>query len=203
MPDGVPLPFRAAILQSGQGTVSPFVRDGGPASWTALASALNCTSASDNAEFACVQSADALDIRNILNSAGLEFRPVNDNVTQRATPIVEARRAGSLAKVPILAGSNGQEGMNLGPQYGITNFSSVTQADLELFLLAVTKSAELVGAVQPLIDAIRGSSPWLNFFEAGAQLYTEVLYQCVRHPSTSTGEIHAVTNSRDVSLAKS
>jgi hypothetical protein len=60
--------------------------------------------------------------RLILNSSGLEFRPVNDNVTQPAMPFIETRRAGSVAKVPMLAGSNGQEDMNLGPQYGLTNF---------------------------------------------------------------------------------
>jgi carboxylesterase type B len=113
-------PFLAAMLQSGQATVSAFERDGGPASWTALAAALNCISSNKDTELTCVQDSDpdALTIRGILESAGLEFRPVNDNVTQRATPFIEARRAGSVAKVPMLAGSNGQEGMNLGPQYG-------------------------------------------------------------------------------------
>ncbi|AEO71894.1 uncharacterized protein THITE_49921 [Thermothielavioides terrestris NRRL 8126] len=161
-----PLPFRAAILQSGQATVSPFPNDGGPAAWKELVSALNCTSSSSGAdaaagereEFACVQSADAFAIRAILNSAALDFGPVNDNVTQRATPFPDARHA---ARVPLLIGSNGQEGMNLGPSYGITNFSSVTEPVLDQFLTVIT-----------------AAYPWYNLFEAGAQLYTEVVYQC-------------------------
>lgn len=183
-------PFRAAILQSGQATVSAFQRDGGPASWTALASALNCTSSSTDVEFTCVQSADAHSIRSILNSTGLEFRPVNDNITQRATPFMKARRAGSVAKVPMLVGSNGQEGMNLGPQYGITNFSSVTLADLQMVLYALTGSAMVVEQVGPLISLIQRTYPWFNLFEAGALLYTEVAYQCVS-PSLQAMEADA------------
>lgn len=171
-----PLPFRAAILQSGQASVSPFQRDGGPTSWSTLVSALNCNSTASADEFACVQNVDALTIRNILNSAGLEFRAVSDNVTQIATPIAADQPR---APVPILIGSNGQEGMNLGPQYGITDFDAVTKADIELLLYALTGSVEVVGAIEPLIDLIRSQFPWFNLFQAGALMYTEVLYQCV------------------------
>jgi carboxylesterase type B len=189
------LPFRAAILQSGQATVSALPNAGGPSAWRALVAALNCTAASggqngtgtaasDALEFACVQQADALTIRGIVNSLGLDFSPVNDNVTQRATPLAEARRAGSVAQVPLLAGSNGQEGMNLGPQYGITNFSSVTGPVLEQFLGVVTGSEAAAAELMPLIEEIREAYPWYSLFQAGAQLYTEVVYQCVRlHPS--------------------
>lgn len=160
-------------------------------------SALNCSSSSstsssaqqqhaagggghdDDAEFACVQRADALAIRKILNSATLAFGPVNDNVTQRATPFIEARRAGSVAKVPLLAGSNGQEGMNLAQQYGITNFSLVTEAALQQVLYVITGNATVVGEVGPLINEIQAASPWFHLFEAAAQMYTEVVYQCV------------------------
>ncbi len=177
-----PLPFRGAILQSGQATVSAFPREGGPAAWKALVSALNCTSSSVDAaaaereEFACAQKADARTIRGILNSAALDFGPVNDNVTQRATPFADSRHA---AKVPILIGSNGQEGMNLGPLYGITDFSSVTSPILDQFLVLITGSATTAAEIRPLIDEIQATYPWYNLFQAGAQLYTEVVYQCV------------------------
>ncbi len=85
-----------------------------------------------------------------------------------------------MAKVPLLAGSNGQEGMNLGPQYGITNFSSVTEPILDQFLLQITGSAAVVDAIKPLLDEIQAAFPWYNLFEVGAQMYTEVVYQCVR-----------------------
>jgi carboxylesterase type B len=175
-------PFRAAILQSGQASVSAFPREGGPAAWSGLVSALNCTGPSADAEFACVQRADALAIRGILNSSPLDFGPVNDNVTQATLPLTEARLAGRVAKVPILAGSNGQEGMNLGPSYGITNFSAITSAELDPFLYVVTGSAEAAAMIKPVIYEIQRTTPWFNLFQAGAQLYTEVVYQCVRHP---------------------
>lgn len=178
------LPFRAAILQSGQATVSAFPNDGGPAAWRNLVSALGCTSSSnadaatsEREEFECVQKADALTIRDILHSATLDFGPVTDNVTQRATPFSGARHA---AKVPLLIGSNGQEGMNLGPLYGITDFSSVTGPVLDLFLAVITGSAAMAAQVRPMIDGIQATYPWFNLFQAGAQLYTEVVYQCVR-----------------------
>jgi hypothetical protein len=185
VPEGDPPPFRAAILQSGQATVSAFPNDGGPAAWKALVSALSCTSsttssvdaaAAEREEFACVQKADALTIRRIVNSAALDFGPVNDNVTQRATPFADARHA---ARVPLLVGSNGQEGMNLGPEYGITNFSSVTGPVLDQFLVAITGNASVAAEIRPLIDEIQATFPWYNLFQAGAQLYTEVVYQCV------------------------
>lgn len=181
MGDDDRLPFRAAILQSGQATVSPFPNDGGPAAWSTLVSSLNCTSssspASEHDEFECVQKADALAIRDILHSAPVDFGPATDNITQRATPFADARRA---AKVPLLIGSNGQEGMNLGPSLGITDFSSVTSPMLDMLLTVMMGSAELAAQIRPLVDLIHSTYPWFNLFQAGAQLYTEALYQCVR-----------------------
>lgn len=183
------LPFRAAILQSGQATVSAFPNDGGPAAWRNLVSGLNCTASSSSAadtdreEFECVQRADALTIRSILNTGtpvNFDFGPVTDNITQRATPFSGARNA---ARVPLLIGSNGQEGMNLGPMYGITDFSAVTSEVLDMFLSIITGSVEMAAQIRPLVDDIQRTYPWFNLFQAGAQLYTEVVYQCVRPPT--------------------
>ena len=179
-------PFRAAIVESGQATVSPFPFGNGTAAWSDLVAALNCTSSSSCSaarefeEFLCVQKADALTIRTIISASPFFFSPVNDNVTQLATPFLEARQAGRVAKVPMLAGSNGQEGMNLGPEYGITDFSSITEPILDAFLLEITGSAAVVDQIQPLLDEIQAAFPWYNLFEVGAQMYTEVVYQCVR-----------------------
>lgn len=179
-------PFRAAIMESGQATVSPFPNDGGPASWAALVAALNCSVAGGNGtiaaselEFACVQAADALTIRSIVNGAALDFSPVNDNVTQHATPILQARQAGDVAKVPLLTGTNGQEGMLLAVIDGITDFSIVTETALEEFLYSMTGSAAAVAQISPLIAELQGVFPWDDLFEVAAQLYTEVIYQCV------------------------
>jgi len=178
-------PFRAAILQSGQASISAFPNDQGPAAWHSLVSALNCSSSDATAaaekEFACVQAADARVIREIVNRQPIvPFSPVTDNVTQLATPLIEARRNGSTAQVPLMVGSNGQEGMNLGPSYHITDFDSVTEEILAQFLTNLTGSAQAGAAIMPIIKSIQKSSPWYNLFEAGAQLYTEVVYQCVR-----------------------
>jgi hypothetical protein len=191
MGDVDPLPFRAAILQSGQATASPFANADGLTAWRTLVSALNCTSSSptsEDDEFECVQKVDALTIRGILNpgSALLDFGPATDNITQRATPLSGVRHA---AKVPLLVGSNGQEGMNLGPMFGITDFSAVTGPMLDMFLPILTGSAELATQIRPVIDYIQATYPWFNLFQASAQLYTEVLYQCVRvHGSWQHGK---------------
>jgi carboxylesterase type B len=175
-------PFRGAIGQSGQATLSAFPNDSGPKAWTALVAALNCTSATgdEDAEFACVQVADAHTIRSfVADNSFPYFTPVNDNVTQRATPYLDARKAGEVANVPVIYGSNGQEGLFLAQVYLITNFSTVNEDSVYALIYGMTgdnATAELF--LQETLN-IQKQYPWLDIFEAGAQLYTEVIYQCV------------------------
>lgn len=120
-------PFRAAIQQSGvyetawvMDTLGDVI---GPAAWPLLVKGLNCTSTPANsntsisteedpvAELACVRAAPASSIRALINdpSASLSFYPVDDDVTQLADPD-RARAQGHIAQVPLLIGTNANEG---------------------------------------------------------------------------------------------
>ncbi|KAF5673553.1 para-nitrobenzyl esterase [Fusarium circinatum] len=102
-----PLPYRAAILQSGQASVSVASGGDGPASWRSLVKLLGCDGSAS--ELDCVRKADALKIRSLVMDKGLVFTPINDGVTQLATPQIISRSSGHAAPVPMLIGSNGLE----------------------------------------------------------------------------------------------
>ncbi|KAK8127968.1 Carboxylesterase [Apiospora sp. TS-2023a] len=119
-------PFRAAIQQSGvyetAWTMDPPGDVIGPAAWPLLVNGLNCTSPTSNSsasisaeaaatELACVRDAPASSIRALINdpSASLSFYPVDDDITQLADPD-RARAEGQIAKVPLLIGTNANEG---------------------------------------------------------------------------------------------
>ncbi|EOD47887.1 putative para-nitrobenzyl esterase protein [Neofusicoccum parvum UCRNP2] len=99
-----PPQFRAAIMQSQGATISGT----GSAEWTALATALNCTTATS--PLTCVRAAPAAAIRTAIESAALSFPPSFDNAT--ATQHVEARlgAGAGAAPVPLLLGNNAAEG---------------------------------------------------------------------------------------------
>ncbi|KAK8119225.1 para-nitrobenzyl esterase [Apiospora kogelbergensis] len=118
----------AAIQQSGT-YESAWVMDPpgdvlGPAAWPLLAKSLNCSSsaalgnvgvsmAADQAaaELECVRAAPASSIRAFVNdpSVSWTFAPVNDGITQLADPDL-ARAEGHVAKIPLLIGTNANEG---------------------------------------------------------------------------------------------
>lgn len=94
----------------------------GPAAWPLLVKGLNCTSPTTNSstsisaetaatEFTCVRAASASRIRALINepSASLSFYPVDDDIMQLADPD-RARADGHIAEVPLLIGTNANEG---------------------------------------------------------------------------------------------
>lgn len=108
-------PFRAAILESGWYDYASIMDSAtdttGPEAWTTLVGQLNCTSSknsSDN-ELACMRAVDTADFSAILIDSAVTFKGVNDNITQRAYP-ERARLQGEIAMVPILTGTNADEG---------------------------------------------------------------------------------------------
>lgn len=108
-------PFRAAIMESGWVDTTPFMNEYdvyGPDAWDTLVAGINCTSASNSTadEFACVKAADAETIYEYLNiNSGVLFTAISDNVTEYSAPYYERLR-GNIAKVPIMTGTNAQEG---------------------------------------------------------------------------------------------
>lgn len=119
-------PFRAAILESGQDTFGPLHTSKGNASaWPLLVSALGCGPLAITKEaFQCVQSAPADKIKSIVEHQALPFLPIPDGgVTIADQPLVQ-RMAGAFVKVPVLFGTNAQEG----------RVFSVGQNNLDMFL---------------------------------------------------------------------
>jgi len=101
-------PFRAAILESGQYSYrasqpSPNVQD-----WYNLTAALGCPG-HYSSNLTCVQAANATKIREIVDVNILTFMPEADNVTLLSNPAA-ARKSGNIANIPVLGGTNAQEG---------------------------------------------------------------------------------------------
>lgn len=190
MPGDDPPFFRAAIQQSGQATLGAVPRDAGPASWAALVAAVNCTDAAS--QLGCVRAADAFAIREVVSSLGLSFRPANDNVTQLATPLLAARAAGAVARVPLLAGTNAKEGNAIAYTYGITDWADFTETELEEIVYAVAGgNTSLVQELVQFVHDIAAEYPWFNLFEATSLLDTELLWQCVSAYPAGKVSVHS------------
>lgn len=98
------------------------------------------------------------------------FPPIPDGVTELAAP-EKARLAGSIATVPILQGTNAQEGRLFSVPYNFTN-------GLDTF---VTKNiGPAAGAnVTAIVAAYPVPGTYANNDYAVAQCSTEYVYQCV------------------------
>ncbi|OLN81228.1 Carboxylesterase 5A [Colletotrichum chlorophyti] len=173
-------PFRAAACSSGQATVSAIGRDSGPQSWAALAFLLGC---SGQDEIACVRGIDAETVRAMANN--LDFSPVNDNITQKELPYLPTRAAGGLARVPLLIGSTGQEGTYLAPAYGLDISSFTEPALIQVLGLFTGDNPELTNGILQVIQLIQQTTG-LSLFHAAAQVYTDIVYQCVTRTNIPT-----------------
>ena len=160
-------PFRGAILESGQATVSPNPSNLGPLNWQALVAAVNCSTAAS--QLACVRAVPATTIKSLEEQNSWSFSPVTDNVTQLATgaSLLAKRAAGDIAKVPIFIGSNGQEGRVFILEM-VANLPNITGYIEQTFPPALQPG--LIQAYSPLPG---------NDFDKISQLYTELVFQCV------------------------
>jgi carboxylesterase type B len=162
-------PFRAAIMQSGQDSIHTVAErqapDIGALSWATLVSGLNCTNASS--ALACVRAVDALTIKSVAEHAGLQFWASIDNVTHVSNPS-QRRKEGLIANVPILIGTNAQEG----------TVSTYGQSDINAYLQATFPGNETlqreVQAAYPV-----GRDGLLTNFSVIAQIETDFLFHCV------------------------
>jgi len=154
-------PFRAAIEESGEVFLRGFLNAGlnSTQSWLTLAAALNCTQSTSN--LACVRAANATTINSIIEHAALGFQPVVDNATLIGNPAA-ARASHNVAPVPVLMGTNGQEGRIF--VVGQTNLSAYINTTFGA-LPAVASQVAQAYAVR-----IAGTT---SDYEAIAQIYTE------------------------------
>lgn len=163
---GDTVPFRGAILQSGQTSFRSQPRPLTYERWGQLAAALNC-STSYSSNLTCIRAANATTIKSINEQQGLEFSPVFDNRTFFVNA-AERRAQGLIPSIPVLGGSNAQEG----------RVFQVGQNDSRPFLEQITANNSAA------IDAISAAYP-LSGFDSGptpydqlSQIYTEYLFQC-------------------------
>ncbi|CAD6455692.1 b3641d10-d855-43c6-87fe-e63ab22bd4be [Sclerotinia trifoliorum] len=163
-------PFRAAIMQSGQDSIRTLTaRPGlgtvsGPQSWNALASGLGCSNTSS--ALACLRAVDALAIKSYIEHAVLSFQPVVDNLTRVSNP--QLRRANhQIANVPVLIGSNAQDGTAF--VYGQNNITAFLQT---LFPGNETLQAEVLAAYPVGDDGLNTPA------DVVAKIYTDMIFQC-------------------------
>ena len=175
-PDGPP-PFHAAIMESGQSSVSARTSSD-PATWQELIDELNCTTSD---ELACARAAPATTIKSIIEHGAIAFRPTLDNYTQLSNPEA-ARRAGAIAQVPVLTGTNANEGI----------IFTFTQNDTEVFLRSQFMNTLTDAQIQGIIAAYPLGQRGINSeTEQIDRIYTELGFQCpsaiVANDSASAG----------------
>lgn len=187
-----PVPYRAAIMQSGQASLSP--KDiPGLQSWRQVVGYVGCNRTTTDAdELKCMQSINGSLIHQTVQNLTLPFTPINDNITQRATPLLNARSREPSADVPTLIGSNAYEGSLVAAGFfksamqpnGSVSFPAIVQA------LTVLLPPNLIAPIQDDLAAAFARSPKDLFFYVGDHI-TKLLLQCpisqVAHANVKAG----------------
>ncbi|MCJ1381234.1 hypothetical protein MMC17_004343 [Xylographa soralifera] len=114
-----PLPFRAVILES----EAALLTGTGPASWETLVAAVGCTAA--DSQIDCVRAVPATTIQSVIEHAALSFPPTIDNKTETGN-IALAIASHTAAQVPILIGTNANEGRPFAAELGLDEPLNVT-----------------------------------------------------------------------------
>ncbi|KAA8645020.1 uncharacterized protein ATNIH1004_009231 [Aspergillus tanneri] len=173
-----PLPFRAAILHSGQATVSAN-ENAGPPNWKQVVSFVGCNGTTAAAELECMKSVNGSKIHDVVQNLALDFFPVSDNVTQRATPLLEARKHGQSANIPIVIGTNSHEGsLFVSPilSQAMQRNGSISLSAFSEFLSSLVDSAN-ARWVQDSLAAYLAQGPTALFFSV-ADFVTNLQFQC-------------------------
>lgn len=164
-------PFRAAILESGQITYDSQPATTDPSKgWKTLVQKLNCsTSIHKGDDLACARAAPALTIKSIVEQNALMFPAIPDNATTLVKDFSSARASGKFAKVPVLAGTNAQEG----------RVFAFSQTNLTAYLEATFRETA-PQVIQPLKAAFPlGNDSGINTgYDRISQIYTLLNFQC-------------------------
>ncbi|KAF7943384.1 hypothetical protein EAE96_011311 [Botrytis aclada] len=163
-------PFRAAIMQSGQDSVRTLTAKpglgtvSGTLSWNALAAGLGCSKT--GSALACLRAADSLTIKSYIEHAGLSFQPIVDELTRVSNP--QLKRANrQIANVPVLIGSNAQEGSAF--VFGQSNITAALQA---FFPGNATLQAEVLAMYPIGQDGLNTPAAVIE------QIFTDMIFQC-------------------------
>ena len=157
-------PFRAAIMQSGQASLARFqARGNTTADWLELASLLGCGDAAS--PIACIRTKDPVLIKETAENNTLTFQPVADNVTLSSNAQA-ARAAKKIANVPIMIGTNAQEG----------RVFAIGQNNLTAYLTTTFQNPALIAAVNASYP--RGQNGLLTDYDIISAIYTDVVFTC-------------------------
>jgi carboxylesterase type B len=150
-------------LESGLISYRPSVWTPSTAQWGTLVAALNCTGPSN---LTCVRDAPADTIKSIIEHQELTFNPIVDNITVIANP-AQARNTGNIANIPVLVGSNSQEG-----RVFVVGTTNLTEFFEEYF-------APFPALWDPITKAYSGLPGLETPYDIASQIFTEVYFQCV------------------------
>lgn len=159
-----PPPFHAAILQSGQASLSRFMsRANSTANWLEMVEKVGCADAPSHIE--CARGVKATTIKEVIERNALSFPPVQDDVTL-SSEAAERRERNEIADVPILAGTNANEG----------RIFNVGQTNLTRYLDNLVPVPALQAAIRAAYPI--GTEGLETDYDVISAIYTDLIYTC-------------------------
>ncbi|SMR46709.1 unnamed protein product [Zymoseptoria tritici ST99CH_1E4] len=159
-------PFRGAILESGQISYSASANPSTVPAWNQLAASFNCP---ESSTLECLRNVPATDIKKYIEENALHFNYAFDGVTA-FRDAANRRKNGQIAKIPILIGSNAQEGRIF--QVG-QNSQEASRAYIDAISGNQTAYGNMIEAAFPL-----GSPGITSYYDQISQINTEYRFQC-------------------------
>ncbi|KAB8339114.1 hypothetical protein FH972_022050 [Carpinus fangiana] len=164
-------PFRAAILQSGQFSYNsqPLpTQSESVVGWDTLVQKLNCSSSHSGDDLACARAAPALTIKKIVEENALSFATRPDSFTSVDNSAL-ARQSGKFVKVPVLGGTDAQEGRVF--EFGQSNLTSYLQSTFGKTAPQIIPSLQKAFAV--------GTEAGINTgYDRISEIFTLLTFQC-------------------------
>lgn len=165
-----PIPFSAAIMESGQASIIP-PNPSSATSWQRLVVLANC---SGTASLECIREIPTSSLKDIVERHALKFFPVHDGgVTWADKPRIERRKStpenSRIARVPILMGTNADDGSAF--VYGAL--------DVKKYLDTVLPPNTPVESINRVLTEYPIGSP--GIVDVNGQLskiYTDLAFQC-------------------------
>ncbi|KAH7165638.1 Alpha/Beta hydrolase protein [Dactylonectria macrodidyma] len=168
--DADQLPFRGAIMSSGQMSVGLLGTTASPwdqGSWDAVAQAVGCNKTNHD-HLACMRAVPAADLIDAMSVAQVSFMPITDNITLPSGR-AERWRSGENAKVPVLMGTISQEGRAL------VNRDVDMALFLDSYLMEPLVTREQREAI---LEVYRADDTLRTDFDVAAAIYTDYFWQC-------------------------
>ena len=131
-----------------------FLSGNSTANWLTVVEHFNCTTAKSPTQ--CMRSVNALDIKRFIETEVLNFSPVYNNVTA-TTDVRPFILSKEFAQVPILLGTNAQEGRSVAPQ---TELAVPNLTDKEYLNLTYPNRPALQSSILRAYPPYEASQPY-------------------------------------------